>query len=152
MAHRVQRVCNDDDDGVGRILHHLLGDTPYDLLVVVEQVSTAHPRLARLAAGYHDHVRAGGVLVVVRTDDVGVEAEDGAGLHDVHEHHVGDVAHGKVQGRGASDVARADYRYLELPWHRQVLLFLSASRNNHRGIRAPLPHTPQIKIPSNALG
>jgi hypothetical protein len=70
VAHSVQRVRHDHDDAVRRVFHQLLGYALDDPLILVEQVFAAHPRLAGLAAGYDDYVRARGLLVAVRADDV----------------------------------------------------------------------------------
>src|SRR5215210_1674405 len=134
VTHRVQRVRHHHDDGVGGVLHCLLDHAADDLLVVVEQVRAAHPRLPGFAAGYHDDVRVCGILVVIRADDARIEADNGTGLEnvqrlalwqpfdDVHQHHVGVVPHGEVQGYGAPDVACSDDRYLGFSCHAALLV------------------------------
>src|SRR5690606_15305832 len=83
-----------------------------------------HARLARRAGGDDDHIRAGGVGVVVRPDDVDVEAFDRAGLEqvqpfalrhaldDIHQDDVAELLGGDpVRGR-RPDEAGADDGYL----------------------------------------
>ena len=65
VAHRVERVGHDDEDGVGRVLGRLLHDGPDDPGVLRQEVVAAHARLAGEARGDDDDVAPGGVRVVV---------------------------------------------------------------------------------------
>ena len=62
--HRIERVGDDDDEGVGRVLLDALADRVDDLGVDADQVVTAHAGLARHAGGHDHDVGAGDVLVV----------------------------------------------------------------------------------------
>ena len=64
--HGVERVGDDDDEGVGRVLLDALADLLDDLGVDAEQIVAAHAGLARHARGDDDDVGAGDVLVVDR--------------------------------------------------------------------------------------
>ena len=65
------------------MLRRVLGALLDDLVVGVEEVVAAHPRLAGDAGGDDDDVGPGGVLVVVRPEDARVGALDRRRLHDV---------------------------------------------------------------------
>ena len=67
VAHRVERVGDDDEDGVGRDGRGAdRDDAAHDAGVLGQQVVAAHARLAGQAGGDDDDVRAGRVGVVVR--------------------------------------------------------------------------------------
>ena len=80
VAHRVERVRDDDQDRVWRVLHRLLDDRADDARVLGQQVIAAHPGLARQAGGDHDDVRVRGIGVIVRPRDPGVVPDDRGGL------------------------------------------------------------------------
>ena len=56
VAHRVERVRDDDQDRVGRVRHGLLDDRADDAGVLGQQVVAAHPRLAGQPGGHDDDV------------------------------------------------------------------------------------------------
>ena len=103
------------------MLERVLRAVLHDLVVRVQEVVAAHPRLAGDAGGDHHHVGAGGVLVVVGADDPGVGALDrgrfhdvealalGHALDDVDEDHVGQLAVGQPLRQGRPHVARAHH-------------------------------------------
>ena len=114
LRHGVERIRDDDQDAVGRILHHFADDRLHDVVIGVEQVVAAHAGLARDAGGDDDDVGVRGVFVVVGAGDVGVALLDGHGLEqvesfalrdafdDVDENDVGEFLGGDpVSGRGA---------------------------------------------------
>ncbi len=68
LGHGVERVGDDDEDAVRRVLHDLADHIAHDLVVGVEQVVAAHAGLARDAGGDDDDVGVGGVGVVVGAD------------------------------------------------------------------------------------
>ena len=120
VAHGVERVRDDDQDRVGRVLRGLLDDRPDDPGVLGEQVVAAHARLAGEAGRDDDDVRAGRVGVVVRAGDPGVVADDrgrlgqvealalGQALDDVDEDDVGEARLGDPLGGRRADIAGAD--------------------------------------------
>ena len=127
VAHRVERVRDDDQDRVGARGDDLLGDGPDDLLVRRDEVVAAHPRLARQPGRDHDDLRAGRLLVAVRAGDVRLVAEHRRGLVDVEglalrkafldvdEHDVRVVATRDLLRAGRADVAGSDDS--DLPSH-----------------------------------
>ena len=120
VAHRVERVGDDDQDRIGRVRRRLLDDGPDDPGVLGQQVVAAHARLAREPGGDDDDVGAGGVGVVVRAGDPGVVADDRGGLgevealalrqalDDVDEDDVGEAGLGDALRGRRADVAGAD--------------------------------------------
>ena len=74
--HGVERVGDDDDEGVGRVLLDVLADRLHDAGVDADQVVAAHAGLARHAGGDDHHVGARDGRVVARAGDRGVEALD----------------------------------------------------------------------------
>ena len=147
VAHGVQRVGDDDQDGVRRMLDDLLRYAGDDVLVGLEQVVAAHPRLAGAAAGDDDDVRVGGTLRS-RSCPFTTESKPmyraalqhverlalGETLYDVYEDHVGVVALREPLGRRAPDVARAYDRNLALRHSESHLLYLCALRNCLRAL------------------
>ncbi len=133
LAHGVERVADHDQDRVRRLRERLLRALLDDLVVGVQEVVAAHPRLAGDAGGDHHHVGARGVLVVVRADHPGVGALDGGGLHDVEalalgnpledvdEDDVGQLPVGQALGEGRAHVARSHHR--DFPVHANDLSF-----------------------------
>ena len=107
-----------------RALDRLAGHGADDLLVRRHEVVSAHARLARQPRGDHDHVGAGGLLVVVRTGDRRLVAEHRGCLAeverlslreaflDVDEDHVRVVAPRDLLGGGGAHIARSDHRHL----------------------------------------
>ena len=69
LRHGVQRIGNDDEDAVGRILHDLAHHIAHDLVVGVEQIVAAHARLARNAGGDHHDVRVCGIGIIVGAEN-----------------------------------------------------------------------------------
>ena len=56
LRHGVERIGNNDQNAVRRILHHLADHGLHDVVVRVKQVVAAHAGLARDACGDHDDV------------------------------------------------------------------------------------------------
>ena len=124
VAHCVERVRDDDEDRVGRVLDRLLRHRGDDRLVRRHEVVPAHPRRARPAGRDHDDVGARGLLVAVRADHRRLVPEDGGGLvdverlplrevrDDVDEYDVRVIATRELLGAGRTDVPGADDRDL----------------------------------------
>ena len=120
VAHGVERVGDDDQDRIRRVLHGLLDDRPDDPRVLGQQVVAAHPRLAGETRGDHDDVGARGLGVIVRAGDPGVVPDDRRRLgevealalrqplHDVDQHDVRQAGLGDALGGRGADVAGAD--------------------------------------------
>ena len=124
LRHGVERVGDDDQDAIGRVLHHLAHHVAHDLEVGVEQVVAAHAGLARNAGGDDHDVGVGGVGVIVGAEHVGVALFDGHGLQqietlalghafdDVDQYDVAQFLRRQPVRRGGAHVARTHYRYL----------------------------------------
>ena len=124
VAHRVERIGDDDDDRVRASARRLLDDRADDARVLGQQVVAAHARLAGEAGGDDDDVRAGRVGVVVRAGDLHVVAHDRRrlgqverlalrqALDDVDQHDVRKACLRHSLGDGRADVAGADDGYL----------------------------------------
>jgi hypothetical protein len=120
VAHRVERVGDDDEDAVGGVAHGLLDDGSDDPCVLRHQVVAAHARLAGEARRDDHDVRAGRIRVVVRAGHARVVADDGGclgevealalrqALHDVDEHDIGESRLGDPLGGRGTDIAGAD--------------------------------------------
>src|SRR5258708_22674708 len=112
LCHGVERIGDDDEDAVRRVVHDLADYVVHDFVVSIQKIVAAHAGLARNSSGDDDDVGVGGVGVVVRADDVGIALLDRHGFeqvetlslrdafHDVAEH---DVA----QFFGADPLSRA---------------------------------------------
>ena len=131
--HRVERIGDADDEGVGSILLDALAHRLHDLEVDAQQVIAAHARLARDAGGDDDDVRAFDVLVIIGARDDSVETFDRPALRQVQRlalrNALGDVEEDDVaqfllrrqMGERTADIASADQRYL-LTGHMLVIL------------------------------
>ena len=122
--HRVERIGDADDEGVGRVVPDPLADRLHHLQIDAEQIVAAHPRLAGDAGGDDDDVGALDVGIIVRALERDVEALDRAALgkierlalrHALDHVEQDDVA--KLLRRGemgerAADIAGADKRDL----------------------------------------
>ena len=69
LRHRVERIGDDDDDAVGRVLHDVGRDVLHDLVVDLQEIVAAHARLARHARRDDDDVRVGAQRVVAAADE-----------------------------------------------------------------------------------
>ena len=120
MAHRVERVGDDDQDRVGRLRDASRSPSATIFSFVVTRSSRLIPGSRGTPAVIDDDGRAGRLLVAVRADDVRLVAEHRAhlvdverlplrqALLDVDEHDVGVVAASRAPARTCADVAGAD--------------------------------------------
>ena len=83
MGHGIERVGNDDQDAIRRVLHDLADHVRHDFIVGVQQVVAAHARLAGDSGGDDHDVGIRGVGVVVGADHVGVPLFDRHGFEQV---------------------------------------------------------------------
>ena len=120
VAHRVERVRDDDEDRVRRRAPPPTHDGTDDPGVLGQQVVAAHPRLPGEAGRDDDDVAARGVGIVVRAEDPGVVAHDRGrlgeietlalrqALDDVDQDDVREAGLGDPLGGGRADVPGAD--------------------------------------------
>jgi hypothetical protein len=137
--HRIERVGDDDDEGIRRVLLDALADRIDDLGIDADQVVAGHAGLARHAGGDDDDVRALDVLVVRRAAVPGVEALDRAELGDVER-----LALGGAFGGGnveQDDVAQ----FLLAGEQRERAANLSGA--DQRDLLASHAKTPVLKAP-----
>ena len=129
MAHGVERVGDDDEDGVGGILRDFARDATDNRLISLDQFIAARELpgdgilLARNARRDDDDIRAFGQGVVAAAGDAEIIFHDRAGfgqverlafchaVENVHEHDVRQFAAGDPVRTGRANVARANYRY-----------------------------------------
>ena len=69
LRHGVERIGDDDDDAVGRVLGNLLGGGPDDFVVGHQQIVAAHAGLAGKPGGDDGDIGIRGGLVIVRAGD-----------------------------------------------------------------------------------
>ena len=150
--HRVERVGDADDEGVGRIGGDAFAHGLHDLEVDAQKVVAAHARLARHAGGDDADIRAGDIGVGSCVPlSAGVEPFGGAGFGDVERLALGG-AFGDVEqddiaqflergemGKRAADLSRADQRDLG-SGHGIV-----SGRLESRAGRSPKPRFAQVR-------
>src|SRR6266852_6641548 len=83
LRHGVERIGDDDEDAVRRVVHDLADHIVHDFVIGIQKVIAAHSGLARNSGGDDDDVGIGGVGVVVRANDVGIALLDRHGLEQV---------------------------------------------------------------------
>ena len=122
--HRVERVGDADDERVRCVGGDPFADRLHDLQVDAEQIVTAHAGLARHAGGDDNHIGAGDIGIIVRPDDLGVEALDRGALakierlalrhafDHVEQHDIAETLERREVRERAADVAGADQRDL----------------------------------------
>ena len=118
--HRIERVGDADDEGVGGVLGDAFAHRFHDLEVDAEQVVAAHARLARHAGGDDAHIGAGDVGIVVGALEDGVEALGrtgfgdvqrlalGGAFRDVEQHDIAEFLDRGEMGERAADLTGAD--------------------------------------------
>ena len=98
--HRVQRVGDADDEGVGGILLDAGADLLHDLEIDAQEIVAAHAGLARHAGGDDADLGAVERVIGIGAGEMGVEAVDRGRLGDVERlalrHALGDVEHHDV--------------------------------------------------------
>ncbi len=118
--HRVERIGDADDEGVGRVRSETGADRLHNLEIDAEQVVAAHARLPRHAGGDDDDVGAGDGRIVARAGELGVKALDRTRLSeierlalrdavdDVEEDDVAEFLKRRQMRQGAADLAGPD--------------------------------------------
>ena len=118
--HRVERIGDADDEGVGRMLTNAFADRLHHLQIDAEQIVAAHAGLAGDSGGDDAHVGALDVGIIRRALQLGVEVVDRPGLgdverlalghplDDVEQDDVAELAHGGEVSEGSADHSGAD--------------------------------------------
>ena len=132
--HRVERVGDADDEGVGGVLLDAGADLLHHLEVDAQQIVAAHAGLARHAGGDDADVGAVDRVIGVGAGEVGVETVDRGRLRDIERlalgHAFGDVEHHDVAellqadevSQRAADLTGADQSNLVARHGKFVLL------------------------------
>ena len=120
--HRIERVGDADDEGVGRVVLDALANGFHDLQVDAQKVIAAHPRFAGHTGSDDADISARDIGVIRGAFQRGVEAFGRAGfgnverfalwraLGDVEENDVAEFFQGCEVGKGAPDLTCADQR------------------------------------------
>ena len=131
--HRVERVGDADDEGVGGMRLDARADGLHDFEIDADEVIAAHAGLARHAGGHDDDVGPGNVGVGTRARQLGVEALDRSGFRQIQRfalwHAIDDIEQDDVaqfldrgqMGQGPADLTCADQSNL-LPRHELSVL------------------------------
>ena len=118
--HRVQRVGDADDEGVGGVVADAFTHGLHDLEVDAQQVVARHARLARHASGDDADVCTRDIGIIVGAAQLDVELLDRAGLGeieglalrrafaDVEEDDVPQFLEGDQMGERAADLSGTD--------------------------------------------
>ena len=83
MRHGIQRIGDNNNDGVRRMHNHLFGGRLHYFVVRQQQIVAAHTRLAREPGGNDDDVGTGRGCIFVGSDDVHIETFDRTGLQQI---------------------------------------------------------------------
>ena len=114
VCHRIQRVGQNDEDGLRRILEGVRGCITDDLGVDGQQVFAAHTRLARHARRDDDDIGTLGGSIIIAADHGYILADHRQGFlqvqglalwhpfDDIHQHQVGDFTFGQPMGGGGT--------------------------------------------------
>ena len=98
--HRVERVGDTDDKGVGRVVANALPNRFHDLEIDAQQIIAAHPGLARDAGRHDAHIGASDVRVILRAFQVSIKPLRWPGFSDIERfalrNSFGDVEHDHI--------------------------------------------------------
>ncbi len=118
--HDVERVGDDDDEGVRAMLLDVLADRGDDLGVDADEIVAAHAGFARDAGRDDNDIGARQLGIIVRADDLGVKILDRRGLgdierlalrhafDDVEQHDVAEFLQSDEQRQRAANLPGAD--------------------------------------------
>src|SRR5437667_7793050 len=76
LRHRIQWVCDHNHDAIGRVFDNLFSDLSDNLLVLLDQVVTAHTWLTWETGSDHDDIRVGSVGIIICANDQRIIAND----------------------------------------------------------------------------
>src|SRR5262249_46736607 len=76
LYHRVERVADNNNDAVWRVLYDFLRDSLNDPVIRFQEIVTAHPRLTSNAGGGHHKVRLRSVSIRIRSIKPAVVSSD----------------------------------------------------------------------------
>ena len=119
LGHGVQRIGDHDKNAIGRRGDAFADHILHDLVVGVEQVVAAHPRLAREAGSDHHNVGVCSVGVIIGATHCRIALFDGHGLQQIEafalrhafdnidEHNIGQFFAGDPVSGGSADIAGA---------------------------------------------
>src|SRR5262249_44757767 len=112
------------DDAVRRVLHDLVGHLLHDFVVHVQQIVTAHARLARHTRCDHHDVGVRALGIITGPHRPAVRSPDGTCfehvqcdarrllIRNVDDNHVGQLLVGNTSGNGGAHIAcSTDYGY-----------------------------------------
>src|SRR5439155_8761627 len=117
--HRIERIGDDNDEGLRAMLLDGSADSGDDLAVDAQQIVTTHARLARNAGSADDNIRSCERGVVVRSNKLRIEAFDRRALcnietlalwnafDDINQHDVTEFLQTDEQRQRASDISGA---------------------------------------------
>src|SRR5208337_5153571 len=123
LRHGVERVRDDDENAVRRVMDDLADDVAHDFEVGIQQIVAAHAGLAWNSGGNDDDVGVGGIGIVVGPENRRVALLDGHGLEqiktfalgnafdDVDEDDIGQFFRGNPMCGGSAYVSRTYDRY-----------------------------------------
>ena len=118
--HRIQRVGDADNEGVGRVGSNAFANGFHDLKVDAQKVITAHAGFARNTSGHDAHVGACDIRVIRGTLHIGIKAFGGTRfgniqrlalgqtIRNVEQDNVAQFLDSSEVGKRAPDVACAD--------------------------------------------
>ena len=92
-AHGIQRIGNQDQDAIRRILHRLFGGGANHLVIGDQKIVAAHAGFARKSGGDDDDVGIRGGFVAIGARDADVIAFDGTGFEKVEGFPLGHPLH-----------------------------------------------------------
>src|SRR5581483_2262967 len=119
LAHRVERIRNNDENGIRRTLDAFIDNFADNVRVRFQQVIAAHSRFARQAGSDDYHIRVGGFFVTISASQAHIEPLDRRSfrqierfalryaLDDIDQDYVAEFFRGEPVRRGRADVAGA---------------------------------------------
>src|SRR5713226_6080514 len=93
LRHGVERIGDDDEDAVRRVVHDLADYVVHNFVVGIQKVVAAHAGLARNSGGDDDNIGVSGVGIVVRADNIGIALLDRHSLEQIETFSLGDALH-----------------------------------------------------------
>ena len=154
LGHGIERIGDDDQDAIRRVLNDFADDVFHDFVVGVQQVIAAHAGLARNSGGDDNDVGIRGVRIIIGADDVRIALLDGHGFEqveafalrhafdDVDEDDVGEFFRSDPVSGGRANITRTydayflAHDFLSGQNKIKVKGFTTEGTEDHRGIRS----------------